>query len=107
MATDKDKTAKLKAIRIGDFIKPLFVVAIVARMKVEHIFANQNEALNALLHQGFDHVALQVHHIVKAIISGDRTHLDGVLSNLLDNAVRYAGEVPPQITVALYQIVYS
>ena len=53
------------AIRIGDFIKPLFVVAIVARMKVEHIFANQNEALNALLHQGFDHVALQVHHIVK------------------------------------------
>ena len=35
------------------------------------------------------------------IISGDRTHLDGVLSNLLDNAVRYAGEVPPQITVAL------
>ena len=32
-------------------------------------------------------------------ISGDRTHLDGVLSNLLDNAIRYAGDAPPEITV--------
>ena len=34
-------------------------------------------------------------------ISGDRTHLDGVLSNLLDNAIRYAGDAPPDITVRL------
>jgi len=34
-------------------------------------------------------------------ISGDRTHLDGVLSNLLDNAVRYAGDAPPDIDVVL------
>ena len=34
-------------------------------------------------------------------LSGDRTHLDGVLSNLLDNAVRYAGDAPPDIHVGL------
>lgn len=32
---------------------------------------------------------------------GDRTHLDGVLSNLLDNAVRYRGDAPPNIEVTL------
>lgn len=32
---------------------------------------------------------------------GDRTHLDGVLSNLLDNAVRYAGDAPPDIHISL------
>ena len=32
-------------------------------------------------------------------IMGDRTHLDGVLSNLLDNALRYSGDAPPQIAV--------
>ena len=37
-------------------------------------------------------------------ISGDRTHLDGVLSNLLDNAVRYAGDAPPDIDVVLRYI---
>ncbi len=35
------------------------------------------------------------------VMMGDRTHLDGVLSNLLDNAVRYAGDTPPHITVTL------
>ena len=34
-------------------------------------------------------------------LSGDRTHLDGVLSNLLDNAVRYRGDAPPNIEVTL------
>ena len=34
-------------------------------------------------------------------ILGDRTHLDGVLSNLLDNAVRYAGDAPPDIQISL------
>lgn len=34
-------------------------------------------------------------------LSGDRTHLDGVLSNLLDNAVRYSGDSPPDIQVSL------
>ena len=34
-------------------------------------------------------------------LSGDRTHLDGVLSNLLDNAVRYSGDAPPDIHVCL------
>lgn len=34
-------------------------------------------------------------------LSGDRTHLDGVLSNLLDNAVRYCGDAPPNIEVTL------
>ena len=34
-------------------------------------------------------------------IIGDRTHLDGVLSNLLDNALRHHGEAPPDITVNL------
>lgn len=34
-------------------------------------------------------------------ILGDRTHLDGVLSNLLDNAVRYAGDAPPDIHISL------
>lgn len=36
----------------------------------------------------------------KAIV-GDRTHLDGVLSNLLDNAVRYSGDAPPQVDVTM------
>ena len=35
-------------------------------------------------------------------ITGDRTHLDGVLSNLLDNAVRYAGNGAPDIAVMLH-----
>ena len=35
------------------------------------------------------------------LMSGDRTHLDGVLSNLMDNAVRYAGDAPPDIAVLL------
>ncbi len=34
-------------------------------------------------------------------LSGDRTHLDGVLSNLLDNAVRYRGDAPPNLEVTL------
>lgn len=34
-------------------------------------------------------------------ISGDRTHLDGILSNLLDNAVRYSGDAPPDITLSV------
>ena len=34
-------------------------------------------------------------------IHGDRTHLDGVLSNLLDNALRYRGDAPPEIQVTL------
>ena len=34
-------------------------------------------------------------------ILGDRTHLDGVLSNLLDNALRYSGESPPRINVSV------
>ena len=36
---------------------------------------------------------------VETEIMGDRTHLDGVLSNLLDNALRYSGDAPPQISV--------
>ena len=32
---------------------------------------------------------------------GDRTHLDGVLSNLLDNAIRYRGEAPPDLTLTV------
>lgn len=35
------------------------------------------------------------------MLSGDRTHLDGVLSNLLDNALRYRGDLPPDIGVHL------
>ena len=32
---------------------------------------------------------------------GDLTHLDGVLSNLIDNAIRYSGDGPPDIEVQL------
>lgn len=32
---------------------------------------------------------------------GDLTHLDGVLSNLIDNAIRYCGDAPPDIKVQL------
>lgn len=32
---------------------------------------------------------------------GDATHMDGVLSNLIDNAIRYCGEAPPEIEVEL------
>jgi two-component system phosphate regulon sensor histidine kinase PhoR len=32
---------------------------------------------------------------------GDITHLDGVLRNLIDNAVRYSGDAPPDIEVRL------
>ena len=34
-------------------------------------------------------------------LMGDRTHLDGVLSNLLDNAVRYRGASAPDVEVQL------
>ena len=37
----------------------------------------------------------------QAAIQGDRTHLDGVLSNLLDNALRYVGDGSPDIHVRL------
>ena len=33
--------------------------------------------------------------------AGDLTHLDGVLSNLIDNATRYCGDHPPDIEVRL------
>ena len=35
------------------------------------------------------------------LLRGDRTHLDGVLSNLLDNAVRYHGASAPDVQVEL------
>jgi len=35
------------------------------------------------------------------VIEGDRTHLDGVLSNLLDNALRHRGTSQPEIMVTL------
>ena len=34
-------------------------------------------------------------------IVGDRTHLVGVLRNLLDNAVRYSGDAPPDLELRL------
>lgn len=34
-------------------------------------------------------------------IEGDRTHLVGVLRNLLDNAVRYSGDAPPELELRL------
>ncbi len=34
-------------------------------------------------------------------VTGDRTHLDGVLSNLLDNALQHRGEHPPKLHVEL------
>ncbi|MGB0170643.1 MAG: sensor histidine kinase [Flavobacteriales bacterium] len=33
--------------------------------------------------------------------TGDATHMDGVLSNLIDNAIRYRGDAPPDIEVEL------
>ena len=36
-----------------------------------------------------------------AQLVGDLTHLDGVLSNLIDNAIRYSGDGPPDIEVQL------
>ena len=35
-------------------------------------------------------------------IRADRTHLDGVLSNLLDNAIRYHGDQPPMLDIQLH-----
>ncbi|MBK12533.1 MAG: hypothetical protein CL849_03275 [Crocinitomicaceae bacterium] len=32
---------------------------------------------------------------------GDITHLDGVLMNLIDNAIRYSGDAPPDVEVSL------
>lgn len=36
-----------------------------------------------------------------ATLQGDRTHLDGLLSNLIDNAIRYCGDTPPQVAVRI------
>jgi two-component system phosphate regulon sensor histidine kinase PhoR len=38
---------------------------------------------------------------VDAGFTGDATHMDGVLSNLIDNAIRYRGDAPPDIEVQL------
>ena len=38
---------------------------------------------------------------ISADFVGDITHLDGVLRNLIDNAVRYCGDSPPDIEVRL------
>ena len=38
---------------------------------------------------------------IDAGFTGDATHMDGVLSNLIDNAIRYRGETPPDIEVSL------
>jgi two-component system phosphate regulon sensor histidine kinase PhoR len=35
------------------------------------------------------------------LFNGDRTYLDGALSNLLDNALRYAGDAAPAVSVTL------
>lgn len=36
---------------------------------------------------------------LSSVLVGDRTHLDGVLSNLLDNALQHRGEAPPKLHV--------
>src|SRR5690606_22510096 len=44
---------------IFDVLKPLFVITVVRRMKVEYIFTNQDKLIDTGAHHEIDHLALE------------------------------------------------
>ena len=52
-------------VGIGDFVEPLFVVAVIARVEIQYVFANEDEPLDPFRHEGFNDVALEGHDIVE------------------------------------------
>lgn len=64
---------------------------------------NAADSIRPTLEQLEGTLALDVPPGLEALsFEGDRTHLDGVLSNLLDNAIRYRGEAVPDLTLTVW-----
>ena len=79
------------SIQIIHFFKPLFIVAIVRAVIVEHILTNQNKARYAAIDHFFNHIALEGHDVVVEAIVPFSDELDDTVPFVVV-AVKYFNE---------------
>ncbi len=72
------------------------------RIPLEEWVRNAEDSIRPMLEQCDGQLTVDLPEGVgEFAIDGDRTHLVGVLRNLLDNAVRYSGDAPPELEIRL------
>ena len=92
---------------IFHFVEPFFVIAIIRIVKIENIFADQNEFVNTFFHHWFDDVPLEDHDIVSDGIIPFSHHFDNSITLFifcekdLDKKSGRADRIPLRMNVVI------